>query len=234
MNSISRRGRGRSSVKKVTKTRSQIRRKHLQNGVRTYWCDAGLDYLSQKVRSFTFEGLGQQVGNFSLMLPKNSMNNYSYIQRQVSVCNHFISASNGIILSFFLIRVLFDHLTLFLSVDGGYSSWGTWSMCSRSCGVGSQQPSRTCTNPAPKYGGRTCYRQRWRLGRATERRSCATNVNCPGNKITISTFHGVLSERLESETCILPRRWTSVKYLPDQLGTKIPTWMRSRKFCGKP
>ena len=131
--------------------------------------------------------------------------------------NHLISASNGIMLSFFLIRVLFDHLTLFLSVDGGYSSWVTWSMCSRSCGVGSQQRSRTCTNPAPKYRGRTCYR----LGRATEWRRCNTNVNCPGNKITISTFHGVLSERLESETCILLRRWPSVKYLPDQLGTKI-------------
>nr|XP_058956147.1 mucin-like protein [Pocillopora verrucosa] len=63
-------------------------------------------------------------------------------------------------------------------VDGGYSSWGTWSMCSRSCGGGYQSRSRTCTNPAPKYGGRTCYQQR-RLGRATEWRRCNTNVNCP-------------------------------------------------------
>ena len=43
--------------------------------------------------------------------------------------------------------------------------------------------------------------QQQRLGRATEWRRCNTNVNCPGNKITISIFHGVLSERLESETC---------------------------------
>ena len=99
---------------------------------------------------------------------------------------------------------LFDHLTLLLSVEGGYSSWGTWSMCSRSCGIGYQLRSRTCTNPAPKYGGRTCYQQR-RLGQARESRRCNTNVNCPGNKITISIFHGVLSERLESETCTLLR-----------------------------
>ena len=100
MNGISRRGRGKSSVKKVTKTRGKIRRKHLQNGVRTYWCDAGLNYLSQKVRSFTFEGLGQQVGNFSLMLPKNSMNNYSFIQRQVSVCNIHMTRCEQIINDF--------------------------------------------------------------------------------------------------------------------------------------
>ena len=99
----------------------------------------------------------------------------------------------------------FDHLTLLLSVEGGYSSWGTWSMCSRSCGIGYQLRSRTCTNPAPKYGGRTCYQQR-RLGQARESRRCNTNVNCPGDKITISIFHGVLSERLESETYTLLRR----------------------------
>ena len=92
-------------------------------------------------------------------------------------------------------RVLFDHLTLLLSVDGGYSSWGTWSMCNTSCGMGVQSRSRTCTNPRPKYGGRTCDHQRT-LGQAEERRMCNRNVNCPGNKITISIFQEVLSERL--------------------------------------
>ena len=101
--------------------------------------------------------------------------------------------------TFFFLRLLFDHLTLLLSVDGGYSSWGTWSMCNTSCGMGFQSRSRTCTNPAPKYRGRTC--QQRRLGEARESRTCNTNVNCPGNKTIISISHGVLSERLETETC---------------------------------
>lgn len=38
-----------------------------------------------------------------------------------------------------------------LIVDGG---WSKWSKCSASCGGGSQ--TRTCTNPAPAYGGKEC------------------------------------------------------------------------------
>ena len=72
-------------------------------------------------------------------------------------------------------------------------------MCNTSCGMGFQSRSRTCTNPTPKYRGRTC--QQRRLGEARESRTCNTNVNCPGNKVIICISHGVLSERLETETC---------------------------------
>ena len=105
------------------------------------------------------------------------------------------------VLHFFLLRVLFDHLTLLLSVDGGYSSWGIWSKCNASCGIGYQWRSRTCTNPAPKYGGQTCHQQQQRLGQANERRMCNANGTCSGNKTTISILHGVLNERLETEIC---------------------------------
>ena len=115
-----------------------------------------------------------------------------YDKCTVSAREYLHFSSNGII-------------TLLLSVDGGYSSWGTWSKCSRSCGIGFQLRSRTRTNPAPKFGGKTCYQHR-RLGQARQRRMCNRNVNCPGNKITISIFHGVLSERLKIKTCTLLRR----------------------------
>ena len=57
--------------------------------------------------------------------------------------------------------------------DGGWSAWGKWCACSKTCGTGTQHRSRTCTNPRPAYGGREC------LGENTETRNCNTN-SCPG------------------------------------------------------
>ena len=41
-------------------------------------------------------------------------------------------------------------------VDGGVSTWGEWSTCTLTCGGGSRERSRTCTNPAPEFGGADC------------------------------------------------------------------------------
>ncbi|XP_046598676.1 A disintegrin and metalloproteinase with thrombospondin motifs 3-like [Neodiprion lecontei] len=40
--------------------------------------------------------------------------------------------------------------------DGGWSGWGPWGKCSRSCGVGVQFRSRKCSDPTPAYGGADC------------------------------------------------------------------------------
>ena len=50
-------------------------------------------------------------------------------------------------------------------------------MCSKSCDIGTQTRSRTCTNPRAAYGGQGCGR----LGRAKEVQSC--NIQkCPPGK----------------------------------------------------
>ncbi|XP_053693670.1 hemicentin-1-like isoform X2 [Sabethes cyaneus] len=41
-------------------------------------------------------------------------------------------------------------------VDGGWSDWGSWSKCSKPCGVGVRHRKRSCTNPEPKNGGNEC------------------------------------------------------------------------------
>ncbi|KAL4216737.1 hypothetical protein ACF0H5_024460 [Mactra antiquata] len=41
-------------------------------------------------------------------------------------------------------------------VDGHWSTWSTWSKCSVTCGRGTRSRIRSCTNPAPSYGGHSC------------------------------------------------------------------------------
>ena len=59
-------------------------------------------------------------------------------------------------------------------IDGGLSSWSSWSKCSKSCGGGTQIRSRTCTNPAPANGGKDCSS----LGSTDGTQKCNSNA-CP-------------------------------------------------------
>ncbi|KAJ7996190.1 hypothetical protein DPEC_G00234480, partial [Dallia pectoralis] len=45
-------------------------------------------------------------------------------------------------------------------VDGGWSVWGPWGTCSRSCGGGVEFSQRECTDPEPLNGGSYCLGQR--------------------------------------------------------------------------
>lgn len=41
-------------------------------------------------------------------------------------------------------------------VDGGWTDWHVVSGCSVTCGSGLQKRTRTCTNPPPAFGGKSC------------------------------------------------------------------------------
>ncbi|XP_061781929.1 A disintegrin and metalloproteinase with thrombospondin motifs 8-like isoform X2 [Nerophis lumbriciformis] len=41
-------------------------------------------------------------------------------------------------------------------VDGGWSTWGPWQQCSRTCGGGVEFSNRECTSPEPQNGGKYC------------------------------------------------------------------------------
>ncbi len=57
-------------------------------------------------------------------------------------------------------------------VNGGWSSWTSWSECSAECGGGTQSRTRTCTNPSPSCGGSYCS------GSSKETRECNTQPCC--------------------------------------------------------
>ena len=59
------------------------------------------------------------------------------------------------------------------SVNGGLTNWTPFSTCSKSCGKGSQERTRTCTNPSPQHGGDDC------VGDLKESRKCQIKP-CPG------------------------------------------------------
>lgn len=57
-------------------------------------------------------------------------------------------------------------------IDGGFSHWSAWSLCSASCGGGTSIRSRSCTNPSPLYGGENC------TGDYDEQTTC-NSQHCP-------------------------------------------------------
>ena len=75
-----------------------------------------------------------------------------------------------------LFKTMCNSYTL-ITVDGGYSKWGQWSDCSKSCGGGKQFRVRTCTNPPPSAGGKNCSA----LEETLRTRDCVV-ANCPGKK----------------------------------------------------
>merc|ERR1719149_91480 len=60
------------------------------------------------------------------------------------------------------------------AVDGGWTAFSAWAACSKSCDGGMTTRTRTCTSPAPMFGGKPCPQH------AKETKNCNTHVcNCP-------------------------------------------------------
>lgn len=53
-----------------------------------------------------------------------------------------------------------DVMQPLVVVDGGWSSWGPWQQCSRTCEGGVEYSYRECADPVPQNGGKYCEGQR--------------------------------------------------------------------------
>lgn len=65
-------------------------------------------------------------------------------------------------------------------VPGGWSAWGDWGPCSRSCGAGVAVMERRCDHPTPRHGGAYC------LGERRRYRLCNTQVQ---HLLPVSVMH---------------------------------------------
>lgn len=57
-------------------------------------------------------------------------------------------------------------------VNGSWSDWSGWSLCSVTCGAGVLKRTRACTHPSPRFGGQNCN------GLDTETQPC-NKTECP-------------------------------------------------------
>ncbi|XP_071171034.1 SCO-spondin-like [Mytilus edulis] len=55
-------------------------------------------------------------------------------------------------------------------IDGAWTTWTSWGTCTVTCGGGTQDRTRSCTNPAPQYNGAAC------ASNGLETQSCNTQV----------------------------------------------------------
>ena len=71
-------------------------------------------------------------------------------------------------------------------IDGGWSTWTSWSSCQSNC---RQQRNRTCDSPTPLFGGDDC------LGNKTELSPslCYGDKCCPGKTLKIWYISYLLS-----------------------------------------
>ena len=57
-------------------------------------------------------------------------------------------------------------------MNGQWGSWSSYSLCTKSCGTGTQERFRECNNPPPSENGNEC------IGSTEETRHC-NSKSCP-------------------------------------------------------
>lgn len=119
------------------------------------------------------------------------------------------------------------------TVHGGWTAWSSWSQCSANCGIAVKTRRRTCSNPAPRHGGRVC------VGQERTEIYCHSLPHCPsytalpvdggwsewGNWGSCSATCGGTGVRQRHRTCTRPA--------PRNGGSDCPGCGEETETCGK-
>ena len=98
---------------------------------------------------------------------------FAYNQQQLDIiCTNLTYIINIISYNTYS-ELIFLRIFNFDQADGGWSSFGSYSSCSASCGGGIKTRARSCTNPKSFGGGSACR------GSNTQTVACNTNF-CSG------------------------------------------------------
>ncbi|XP_065675135.1 hemicentin-1-like [Hydra vulgaris] len=98
-------------------------------------------------------------GNWSNWTTYESCSNSCGIcfTRQERYCNNPAPADSGH--GCFGSNVQYLENNTICRVNGNWTQWSSWSLCSQPCQSGVKTRYRSCSNPLPKYGGLPCYGQ---------------------------------------------------------------------------
>ena len=140
-------------------------------------------------------------------------------------------------------RLNISHSDYFI-VNGGYSSWSSYSKCSKTCGGGVKTRFRYCRNPYPRYGGKSCSR----LGPSSKTARCNTHtclskeyfkrncewrsiyISCPGRSRITITY--ALYGRTTKSHCRGGIDWTwSTNCRAGKSHSKVRSLCEGKKSC---
>lgn len=80
-------------------------------------------------------------------------------------------------------------------MDGEWSQWFAWQPCSVTCDTGNRSRVRTCTEPAPKWGGHNCIGMNMSIDACSERK-------CAGNEMCMKCINTACTERFHISNAV--------------------------------
>ena len=116
-------------------------------------------------------------------------------------------------------------VNFFVPVDGLWSDWSEWGICSITCGQksGMRTKMRFCNNPQPQFGGQMC------IGDTQSSRPCQQDSPCPSKYclLKLTAFHNnkdsCTSHKNNVYNCsILYDLWQMIRQFMFFVGTSIP------------
>ncbi|KAI3376824.1 hypothetical protein L3Q82_000399 [Scortum barcoo] len=107
-------------------------------------------------------------------------------------------------------------------VDGDWSPWSQWSMCSRTCGTGVQFRQRKCDNPPPGPGGRHCQKA------SVEHKACE-GPSCPKGTPSFRDLQCLSYNQHPSK-----KKGSMLTAVINDVGRDVPVLMADRVMDGTP